>query len=311
VTGMYLGDPSFNPSTSSPVNFTITQAPTTAVVAVSAQFQGATLSATVNTNSGGSPPSGTVTFFVNGTAVGSSAAATEILAVTSLTGSLQGAQAIASYTDTALTNGTAYTVKAMYQGDTNYLSSTSSSIGVTLQSDFFLSPSEELLGITAPGSSGSLTLTVGALDGYTGTIAFSSTSCSGLPAGAKCSFSPSSIAGGGTTTLTVTTTAATAATLRPSNNHGLGWWATLSTTGLAGLVWLGIPTKRRRSFHLLALLFCALIVAGVGCGGGSAPAPTPAPPPAPTPTPAGSYTVTVTATSGPLKHSVSFALNVE
>jgi hypothetical protein len=315
ITGMYLGDSSFLASTSSAINFAITQASTTTALASVGATKGATFTATVNTSSGGNPPSGTVQFFVNGSAVGSPVQVTQLPALTTLTGTLQGAQATASYNDTALVNGPTYSIKSIYQGDTNYLSSTSTSVPVTLKSDFSFSEGQNQLDLNAPGAGADMTLTVAALDGYSGTINFSSSSCSGLPTGAKCTFSPASIAGGGTTTLTVSTTAATASTLQPSNNRGLGWWVTLTTTGLAGLIWLGVPTKRRRSLHLLALLFCALSITGVGCGGGgsSAPAPTPAPPPtpAPTPTPAGVYNVVVTATSGSLTHKVSFTLDVE
>jgi hypothetical protein len=165
VTAMYHGDASFNSSTSSPVNFTITQAPpTTSFVSSNPQVQGTVLNALVNTNSGGNPPTGTVTFFINGTAVGSAPAIPSEVAVISPSGALEGAAATAGYTDATLANGS-YTVKAVYQGDTNYLSSTSSSVKITLQSDFFLAPAPTVIAVTAPGSSGSLTLTVGSEDG--------------------------------------------------------------------------------------------------------------------------------------------------
>jgi pro-kumamolisin-like protein/Big-like domain-containing protein len=314
VVAGYFGYPGFYQSASSAVDFTISQTATSNTLAVKGANKGATLTATVNTSSGGNPPSGTVTFFVNGSAVGTPVALTGVQALTTLTGTLQGAQATASYTDTALVNGTRYTVTAAYKGDTNYLSSISPGVPVTLQSDFLFSASKSELDIAAPGSSGELTLGVAALDGYTGTINFSASSCSGLPAGAACHFGPISLSGDGVTTLGITTTAATTSMLPPGNWHRAGWWATLGTFGLAACIWLGVPPKRKRSFNLLALLFCALIITGVGCGGGSSgtsTTPTPPAPPPSTPTPAGNYTVVVTAASGSLKHSVSFTLNVE
>lgn len=314
MTGSYFGDISFLGSTSTPVNLSITQAPTTAVAGFSPQPQGATLTATVNTSSGGTPPSGTVTFFVNGSQVGNPVAVTQVPALTALNGTLQGTQATASYTDTALVNGTPYTLKASYKGDTNYLTSTSQSVHLTLQSDFSFTESQNELDITAPGSNGALTLTVTALDGYTGTVSFSSSSCSGLPAGAACGFNPSSIKGSGTTTLKITTTKAAAASmLTPISTDGLGLWAAFSIAGLVGFVWIGVPTRQKRSFSLLAILLCALMITGVGCGGGGSSAPAPAttsPPPLP-PTPAGVYNVVVTAASGSLTHKVAFTLVVE
>jgi len=314
IRGVYSGDPSFNGSTSPNINLTITQATTTNTLAVTGAAKGGTFTATVNTNSGGNPPSGAVQFFVNGSAVGNPVTVTQVPALTSLTGTLQGAQATASYNDTALANGTAYTVKAMYKGDTNYQASTSTSVPVTLQSDFSFTEGQNVVDIAAPGGPGPMTLTVAALDGYTGTINFSPSSCSGLPVGARCSFSPSSITGSGGTTLTVLTTPAASGMVDPGSTRGRELWATLSGFGLAGILWLGVPAKRRRSLNLLAVLFCALMVTGVGCGGGGSSTstpPPPAPPPPPSPTPAGIYTVVVTATSGSLKHTVSFTLNVE
>ncbi len=316
ITAAYLGDQSFNQNVSSAVSLSITQAPTSTVAAGTGAFQGASLLATVKTGSGGNPPSGTVQFFINGSAVGTPATVIQGFALTTLTGTLQGAQATAGYGDTALANGTPYTVKATYSGDSNYLSSTSPSVPFTLQTDFLFEAGQNDTGqseidIPSPGSSGILVLSISALDGYKGAVNFSSTSCSGLPVGASCSFNPSSITGSGETTMTVSTTAAKASMLYPNSIHGPGLWAMFSAVGFAGLVWFGVPTKRRGSFNLLALLFCALVITALGCGGGgSSPAANMPPPPPPPPTPAGVYTVVVTATSGSLTHKLSFTLNV-
>lgn len=57
----------------------------------------------------------------------------------------------------------------------------------------------------AAGTSATTTVTVTPNNNFTGTVSFS---CSGLPAGASCSFSPTSVSGGsGTTTLTIQTAA--------------------------------------------------------------------------------------------------------
>jgi hypothetical protein len=53
----------------------------------------------------------------------------------------------------------------------------------------------------APGGSATYTVTIGALNGFTGAVNLSVT---GLPAGASASFSPASVNGSGTATLTVT-----------------------------------------------------------------------------------------------------------
>ena len=78
IDGAYVGDPSFLGSIATPINFTITQASTTSALAAIGAHKGATLTATVKTSSGGNPPSGTVTFFVNGSAVGTPVAVTGV-----------------------------------------------------------------------------------------------------------------------------------------------------------------------------------------------------------------------------------------
>ena len=313
LTATYFGDMSFLASNSTPVNVTITQASTTAVLTAVGANKGANLTATVNTSSGGNAPSGTVTFFVNGSPTGSPVTVTAEPAFVSLAGTLQGAQATASFNDTALTNGTAYTLKATYSGDANYVASTAPSIQFTPQADFLLTESENELDIASPGMSSNMTLTFAALDGFSGTIGLSASSCSGLPAGAACAFSKAQVSGGGTTTLTVSTTAASKSQL----HHGapLNLLASITAVGLAGFLWLGVPAHKRRSAAMLAVVFCAIAISNVSCGGGGGSSGTGSggttPPPPPTPTPAGIYKVVVTAASGSLKHSVSFTLNVE
>ena len=307
ITADYAGDPSFQASNSSAVNVTITQASTTTAVTSTGASQGSTLTATVNTTSGGTPPSGTVTFFVNSAQVGTPVSVTGVPALTSQTGTLQGAQASASYTDSALANGS-YTVKATYNGDSNYLTSTSTGTPVSQQSDFAFSEGNNTIAIAQPGGNGTLTLTITALDGYNGTINFSSSSCSGLPVGATCGFSAASVTGSGTTILTVSTTAAATAQFTPRTRYR-GWWIASTAGGLACVFLLGGCSRRRGSARLLTLVLCALLVTGMGCGGGSNSPPPPPPPPTPTPT--GTSNVVVTASSGTLKHTVTFLLNVQ
>jgi hypothetical protein len=316
VEAGYYGYPGFSQSASPAVNFTISQTATSNTLAVKGANKGATLTATVNTGSGGNPPSGTITFFVNGSQAGSPVAVTGVPSLLTLNGALQGAQATARLDDTALANGTTYAMKATYNGDSNYLGSTSASVNFTPQPDFLLTESENELDIIAPGMNGSMTLTFAALDGFNGAIDLSAKSCTGLPTGASCVFSKTQISGGGSTTLTVTTTAANTSELR----HGtpLTLWAGLTAFGLAGFVWLGVPAQKRRTAAMLTVMFCALALSNMSCGGGGGSStggggttPPPSSPPPSTPTPAGVSNVAVTVTSGSIKHSVTFTLVVE
>jgi hypothetical protein len=303
VIASYLGDSSYQPSQSSPpYTFTITQAATT----TTATAQGTTLAATVATNSGGISPTGTVTFFENGAQVGTPVTIGNFApaVINPQTDKVTtGASATASLT---VSKAPSKSFKATYNGDPNYVTSSSSSVA-----DFTLSASLSTVTVTAPGASANLAVTITALNGLPGTIQFGASSCAGLPSESTCTFSPASIPGTGTTTLTIATKAATAAVLRPErlrpeNHRSLAWWVAASGISLAGVVLLGIPPRRRGGSALLSLILIAFLgLSACGGGGGSS-----KPPPDPG-TPAGSYPVVVTATCGALQRTVNFTLTVQ
>src|SRR5882672_4449089 len=90
---------------------------------------------------------------------------------------------------------------------------------VSTAPDFTLSatpPSQTVV----QGNSTSYTVTVGAVNGFTGTVTFSA---SGLPAGANATFSPPTITTSGSSTMTVTTASGT-----PTGSH------TITVTGTSG-----------------------------------------------------------------------------
>ncbi|MBS1851012.1 MAG: hypothetical protein JST79_08890 [Acidobacteria bacterium] len=150
--------------------------------------------------------------------------------------------------------------------------------GVGTEPDYTITADPSSLTIRQ-GSTGTATLTVTPQYGYTGTIQFS---CSGLPAYATCTFSPSSVSfeNGGdpaTVTLTVTTTGPTVRTsvsapVLPNQTPGapLNLW--FVPAGLAGVVLFGSKSERRKRGlqRWLPVLFCVALMAGVmvlnGCG---------------------------------------------
>jgi hypothetical protein len=302
VVASYLGDNSYQASQSSPpYAFTITQAATT----TTATAQGTTLAATVATNSGGIHPTGTVTFFEDGTQAGTpvtifhfSPAVIDPQTDAVITGASSTASLVVS-------KAPSKSFKAIYNGDGNYVASTSSSANV----DFTLTTSISTVTVTSPGASADLMLTITALNGLPGTIQFGASSCAGLPSESTCSFNPASIAGSGSTTLTITTKAPTAAALgperlRPQNHRSPGWWMATSGITLAGLALLALPPRRRRGSALLSLIIVGFLTLSA-CGGGR----TSTPPDLGTPV--GSYPVVVTAVSGALQHTVNLTLVVQ
>jgi Beta-propeller repeat/Abnormal spindle-like microcephaly-assoc'd, ASPM-SPD-2-Hydin len=161
------------------------------------------------------------------------------------------------------------------------------------------------------GATATYTLTASAVGGSFPNAV--SLSCSGLPANASCSFSPSSVKPGATkatTTLSITTADSSAENLPPvparHNPIGNGWLQ-LQGLGVVGMV-LAKGSKRSRKTAILVLL--ALLIAGMlfmtGCAGGTGIGPQNQPP-----TTSKSYTITVTGTSGSLQHTLPVTLTIQ
>ena len=131
------------------------------------------------------------------------------------------------------------------------------------------------------GQSQPVTISVGALYGFTGTVG--NFSCTGLPAETTCSANPSTVTGSGSTTLTITTTPLGQSgqmRRRASNErHRIGWMA-IAILPLLGICLIGIPSWRRRGV-LPLLVIVALFLALPSCGGGSSTPPPPPPNPVP------------------------------
>jgi hypothetical protein len=163
-----------------------------------------------------------------------------------------------------------------------------------------------------PGSSATYTLTASAVGGsFVDAISFS---CSGLPANATCSFSPSTVTPGtskATTTLTISTTdevgenmPASPARQKPMNSL----WMQFQGLGVVGMV---LANGKKRSKKAAVLILLALLVLGMlfmsGCAGGTGIAPQNQQ----TSGTAHSYTVTVAGTSGTLQQSLPLTLTIQ
>jgi hypothetical protein len=301
VTASYAGDGSFQPSSlSAAANFTITKAATTTVVQVSptpvAAGTTATLTATINTTSGGNGPTGNVVFLSGGTQIPGGTVAVSP-GMNSSNGTAQG---IATLQTTALPNGQD-AITAQYTDDANYTGSTSAAVNVTVAADFSAAFDSSTITVNSPGLSGSANLTITGSTGYSGTINLSATSCLGLPLGATCSFSPAVVTGSGSSKLTVATLAPHVAP--PAGPTALNLWVTGGGISFAGVFMLGALSRRRRWSTVGGLVLLAWLMTIAGCsggGGGGTPG-----------TPVGSSLVTVNVTDGNFKHSTTFTLNVQ
>jgi hypothetical protein len=288
VTARYSGDGTFAPSVSTPVNVTVNPAASTTRATVLVNTinglvpfsSGAApvtlfLVAAVNQN-GNLTPTGTVTFkdTVNGVQT--------TVATTSLN---QVGEAFTSPGITTFGAGT-HSLIAVYSGDPSFTTSTSASVAFTITGGS--AGTFTVNGSTPPtiaaGTSQVSTITVTPSGGFTGMV---NVTCptAGLPAGVTCSPNPLSInvttAAAKTGQLTIavaapstTLTASAAPTERTLYAAGLtppsggkGWWTLSAGTGLAAMLLLFMPGRKRYYTALGLVLVCALSFT-LGCGGG-------------------------------------------
>ena len=171
----------------------------------------------------------------------------------------------------------------------------------------------------APGSSGTSTVTLTSLFGYTSAVNLGcsvSGTGSPLPACSASSFSSGSVtptSTGATSTLTITTTGASAAIVHPSKFF-YAMWLPIAGMSLIGVGFGSAGSRRKKllGFLMVAIVMAALLLMpacggsssnnGGGGGGGCTGC-----------TPAGSYTVTITGTgtdAGATTHSTTVTLTV-
>jgi len=320
IAATYSGDNSFNSGTSSPISFTITQAPTntTAMIVPCSSASGpcvlnlgtqVTIFASANSNTSvfSTLPTGTVTFYSNSTPL-----APPVAVDTSAI------PPIASLTTSQLPQGLD-NITAQYSGDTNFLGSTSSATLIDVGPNFTMTANPTEVSIASPGQSGSTTLTFVAQYGLTGSAPLAPWMCSNLPFKSSCSFSPTNVSFTSSTTtvpvtLTITTTAANSAA---NSLRRLGSRRLSRFRGFAALFGIGtcvvlFNTRQRRWSAVIALIVFAVIAAQMGCGSGSSQPVTP--PPATIPgTPPGDYSgVTVSVTINGISQTINnLTVNVQ
>ncbi|MGH9433773.1 MAG: Ig-like domain repeat protein, partial [Terriglobia bacterium] len=300
LTASYAGDNSFTASTSSPDPVTVARASTGMSASANPPSVEAgdpvALTATVLTSSNGAAPTGAVKFLNGSTPISGAATYTPAAGSASAPAQLQA-------TLSTVLPATA-SITAKYTGDSNYTSSVSTPLTVTVIPGFNLAANPTSISISAPGQSGTSALTVTYGGGFTGTVAFSCMIPTTMKQ-ARCSFNPSSVSASGNATMTVTTTApSTGVSLfEPSN-----WFLASGGTILVCLFLLGITARRWRFSWAFAALCVVLVAAAfTACGSsGSSGVPTSNPG-----TPPGTYTVAVTAMSGTVSHNANVAVTVK
>jgi hypothetical protein len=146
-------------------------------------------------------------------------------------------------------------------------------VGSGGKADFVLSASPAAISVPAAGGSGQTTITVVPVNGFTDSIGFSSSACSGLPSGATCSFSSSSVAASATTGLTIMFPAS-AAVPPAVHPQGFGAWRVPGLLGLGSALAIAIffyslRRKNQRWGVAIASVVFLAFVGIAGCGGNS------------------------------------------
>lgn len=186
--------------------------------------------------------------------------------------------------------------------------------------DFSVVPQVQSLTVNA-GSATSAVISIAAQTSFSGGVSFS---CSGLPAGATCLFTPNiltSVSGGATTVMTISTLKASAAPPGAVLARGSGdehgpdppeyrLWGSLPIFAIFSLA--GGTRKRGKKWIGSIFVLLAMLSVQFACGGGAAKSTSTITTSNPTPgTPAGNYTVAIIATSGSAQRSATISLTVQ
>ncbi|MGA2963403.1 MAG: alkaline phosphatase family protein [Candidatus Korobacteraceae bacterium] len=175
--------------------------------------------------------------------------------------------------------------------------------------DFTLTATQDVT-LSSSGS-GSSSIGITPENGFNSAV---SLSCSGLPAGATCSFSPTTVTPSGgmaSVTMTINIPTAAASSSAPTHQTRPLLAFTLPFFALAaGSLAVG-GRKKKLAFWVVLLLVLALGAVSIGCGGGSSKSSAATTATQSTPAAgASSYTVTVNASAGAIQHSTSLNVTV-
>lgn len=285
IYAVYSGDTDLPPGITNAISQVVSTYPTTTTLSVSqnsvAFGQSVTFTADVQSSASSAPVTGGVVFYDGANSLG-------VANVNNGTASL---------TTTSLEAGT-HSITAEFVQNQTYSTSTSNAVSVAVASDFALSASPASRSIS-PGGTATFAIAVASSSGFNQPVALT---CSGLPTGASCSFSPSTIQNGvGSSQLVIqlANTSQAAVTGPHKGFHLLRGYGVVAP--LLSILFLIPGSLRRKRF--LAVLLLSSCMAVVGCNATLILFP-----------PQETYSIVVTGASnlpnGPLAHSTTITLEV-
>lgn len=273
------------------------------------------LSVTVSSVATGAIPTGTVQFFIDGTATGSPV-------------TLSNGTATYTLTFPATLSG-GHGISAVYSGDGTYAGSrgavlnpadgTLASVDIvsSTQKDFSLTPCTASTTALPGGVSPGTTFTLTPVNGFTGSINLIATPNNPISATTSFTVTPVVISStaGVTTSFVITAYVKTTAAVNAPHSTPASrtpWYAVGSGATLACMLLITLP-RRRRWGALIAVVFSVAALTAVGCGGSSSSSSSGTSgggTTTTTPAAAGTYTFTVTGVSGSIVHSTQVTLSV-
>ena len=254
LSAQYPGDVNFVASTSANLTELVLY-PTTVSIASNAPSMliGSTLTLTASVGSQYGSPTGNVVFLDGSTVSGKA-----LLAAGS-----------ATFSSSTLSQGI-HTFQASYQGDGTFVMGDSAVISEAI-TDFSVSAPNTPLTLNA-GASGTYTLDVSPLAGFSGSVGFT---CTGAPELATCTVSPTRVqinSASVSATVTVNTTGPNQAALhRDRHVRGLAELNVAVATIVFGFIGVIGRLNKRRRLLAAALFALFLICVMSACGGSSAP----------------------------------------
>jgi Pro-kumamolisin, activation domain/Bacterial Ig-like domain (group 3) len=259
ITASYGGDENYGPVTSSDTQVTVLYpAPFSSVNPYSQDVNpgtSASITAFIDSQNKNIYPTGNITVYNPHGVV--------LAGPTSCTNAKDSNGNYACQATTSFTVSATISLNVVYSGDANYPATYTPAEVVV--NDFTIGPDSSSIFNVTQGQSLGVQIDIGDSGTFNGTV--SNFTCSGLPAGTTCSFSPLQVAGSGSTALTIATTPL--GQVRRGMSHerrGVGLGAT-AMLPLLGVFLIAIPSWRRRK--ALPMLLIAFFLVLPSCGGGS------------------------------------------
>ncbi len=288
LSAQYPGDSNYSSSAATGFSFNVTQATTSAsggiVPNTATPSTSVTMSVNISSSSQLEQPTGTVTFYDNGTPIAGT------VTYSGHAGSSTSSAALSASLSATFAQVGTHNISAQYSGDAHYQSSQSTSSALVVQ---------KLLAVTLPvnqvsdpssGGTGSATVNVA---NNTASLLTVNLTCSPDSAKASCSIPPTvNVAGSGVMNATVNYTVPAFSASNTRSGNQFFSLAIVFGGVLAGACF----TTRRKRLIVASLLGAALLLTMLSCGGGGGG--TPSTPGGSTAPSSKSYTFTITATSG-------------